>query len=117
MIEKLKYAYKLLNPNRQKLILDYKVELKPQESQPHPLLHDIINRNREVYINFLSEVNDLKHIFHKIKTDKEETNPNEPSWNNGYLPGLDIVSLYTMIQHFEPNKYIEVGSGNSTKVA
>jgi hypothetical protein len=33
------------------------------------------------------------------------------------LPGLDIIGIYTLISEFKPKKYIEIGSGNSTKVA
>ena len=52
-----------------------------------------------------------------IKDSKEEKNENNPSWNNGYLPGLDIIGLYGIIANYKPQKYIEIGSGNSTKVA
>ena len=117
MVDKLKNTYNLLNPNKQKLILDYKVDLRPREQQPHPLLLEIINKNREQYKMILNEINSNKDEFHKIKTFKEEKNPDQPSWNIGFLPGLDIVALYTLIQHFQPTRYIEVGSGNSTKVA
>ncbi|MBL4862619.1 MAG: class I SAM-dependent methyltransferase [Crocinitomicaceae bacterium] len=30
---------------------------------------------------------------------------------------MDIVGIYTLIAELKPNKYIEIGSGNSTKVA
>ena len=33
------------------------------------------------------------------------------------MPGLDMVMLYTIIAQFKPNKYIEIGSGTSTKLA
>lgn len=38
-------------------------------------------------------------------------------WNNGYLPGLDIIILYLMIAEKKPSRFIEVGSGHSTKLA
>lgn len=47
----------------------------------------------------------------------EETNSLNPVYNNSYLPGLDIFGIYTIIAEFKPQTYIEVGSGNSTKVA
>lgn len=40
-----------------------------------------------------------------------------PTYNNGFLPGLDILSIYGMLAEYAPKKYIEIGSGNSTKVA
>jgi hypothetical protein len=52
-----------------------------------------------------------------IKKKDDETDVNEPCWNNDFLPGLDIAALYTMVAEHKPKKYIEVGSGNSTKVA
>ena len=53
----------------------------------------------------------------EIKKAVEEGDPNKPGWNNGMLPGLDIVGIYTMLAMKKPKRYIEVGSGNSTKVA
>jgi predicted O-methyltransferase YrrM len=38
-------------------------------------------------------------------------------YNNGFLPGMDIAMIYTIIRENKPTKYVEVGSGNSTKVA
>lgn len=37
-------------------------------------------------------------------------------WQNNYLPGLDIISLFAMIKKRNPNKIIEIGSGHSTAV-
>lgn len=37
-------------------------------------------------------------------------------WENNYLPGLDIISLYTFVQELNPGKIIEIGSGHSTSV-
>ena len=33
------------------------------------------------------------------------------------MPGLDIIGIYTLLSEYIPKKYIEIGSGNSTKVA
>jgi len=59
----------------------------------------------------------LKNFIWAIKDAKYEIDPSKPAWNNGYLPGLDIVGIYTLLTEFKPKKYIEIGSGNSTKVA
>jgi hypothetical protein len=40
----------------------------------------------------------------------------DPSWINGWLPGLDTASLYAFVRDRNPQTYLEVGSGNSTKV-
>lgn len=120
MATSLKSFVKLLLPKYQKLILDYKIDMKPRYGygqKPHAKLYDLINRNRTVYNDFLKEILTYKNIFHSMKTSVNEKNENEPAWNNGFLPGLDIVTLYTMLAHYKPAKYIEIGSGNSTKVA
>ncbi|MCP6769643.1 hypothetical protein NL529_32825, partial [Klebsiella pneumoniae] len=41
----------------------------------------------------------------------------DPYWNNEYLPGLDIVALYSLLKKINPVNYVEIGSGNSTMVA
>lgn len=56
-------------------------------------------------------------MIQEIRKTGEEKDPIKPSWNNGYLPGLDIVGIYTLLAENKPKKYLEVGSGNSTKVA
>ena len=119
MIHSLKLFLKLLLPRYQKLILDYKVEMKPRYGyglKPHLLLYEIINKNRGIYIQFLKEILLHKEIFKDIKSFDIEKDENQPAWNNGYFPGLDIISLYTMIAFFKPKMFIEIGSGNSTKV-
>ncbi len=40
-----------------------------------------------------------------------------PFLNNGFFPLLDVVVLYGLLASRRPNRYIEVGSGNSTKIA
>ena len=40
-----------------------------------------------------------------------------PRWINGWLPGLDAVSIYGLLATRNPSLYFEVGSGNSTKFA
>lgn len=40
-----------------------------------------------------------------------------PYWVNGYLPGLDAALLYALIAGRSPRRYVEVGSGHSTRFA
>ncbi len=114
----LKTAAKLLLPKYQKLILEYKVDMKPRYGHglaQHPGLLQLIEEVS--YTDFLNQILKNKEVFFTIRQSDKETNENQPAWNNGYLPGLDIMALYTLIGHFKPAHYIEIGSGNSTKVA
>lgn len=52
-----------------------------------------------------------------IPHDSDAARPHEPHWANGWLPALDAVSLYAAVANGRPGRYMEVGSGNSTKFA
>lgn len=100
--------------------MEYKVSPKPRwghGNPAHTLLFDSINANRSLYKSQLESF--LKYIdrIHGIKDSVTETDENNPAWNNGFLPGLDMVGIYGIIAGYKPARYIEIGSGNSTKVA
>lgn len=116
---KIKSAYKYLSPKYQSIQLNYRVDPKQRYhiEKPHQLLYDIIEKNQESYEQLLHSFNSYTTIFQNIKLQKHEVNQDAPVWNNGYLPGLDMVSIYGIIARYKPNHYIEIGSGNSTKIA
>jgi hypothetical protein len=112
--------YRFLSPKFQNLFLEYKVNFKPRYGNglpPHPELYSIINAYRDNYKILLNRILEYKEVFWGIKDSKDENNLENPSWNNGFLSGLDIMGIYTLISEYKPKKYIEIGSGNSTKVA
>ncbi|MBA3665453.1 MAG: class I SAM-dependent methyltransferase [Bacteroidetes bacterium] len=116
----IKNTLKLFLPKYQKLILEYKVDLKPRYGyglKPHKQLYDIVNAQRSNYAQFITSILKYKKIFDQIKPEQKDVDETEPYWNNGFFPGLDVVSLYTFLAEYKPKKYIEIGSGNSTKVA
>jgi len=41
----------------------------------------------------------------------------EPSWSNEFLPWLDAAALYAFLRDRDPARYVEIGSGNSTRFA
>jgi len=116
----LKDIYRFLNPKFKNLYLEYHVDFKPRYGHgrpPHHQLNKIVAANRKEYEENLRLALTFKDNLHQIKQLKAETNSDFPAWNNGFLPGLDIVGIYTMLAKYRPAKYVEVGSGNSTKVA
>lgn len=115
-----KDVFRFISTRFQTIFLDYKVQFKPRYGHgnpPHQELYSIINKNRDEYSSFLSTINNYVPQLSSIKKQSEESDINAPCWNNNFLPGLDIAALYTMIADKKPKRYIEVGSGNSTKVA
>lgn len=116
----IKQIYRFLNPRFQNLFLEYKVNFKPRYGHgqpPHKELYEIINANRNAYRDLLQRALAYKENIWSIRDSSVESDPHKPTWNNGFLPGLDIVGIYTMLAEFKPKNYIEIGSGNSTKVA
>ncbi|MBX2889960.1 MAG: class I SAM-dependent methyltransferase [Saprospiraceae bacterium] len=116
----LKEIYRFLHPRFRTLFLEYRVAFKPRYGHgrpPHRELYEIIQANRAEYVENLRAMLSFKENLQTIKPMAQENNPDNPGWNNGFLPGLDIAGIYTMLAKYRPARYVEVGSGNSTKVA
>ncbi|MGB1315381.1 MAG: class I SAM-dependent methyltransferase [Chitinophagales bacterium] len=116
----IKDLYHFLNPKFQNLFLEYPVDMKPiygHGKPAHKTLNAIISSRDEIYRKHLKSVSKYTDALHNIEEDAKKDDAKKPGWNNGYLPGLDIVAIYTLLGELKPKKYIEVGSGTSTKVA
>lgn len=113
----IKDLYRFLSRNYQNVFLDYPVNMTPRYTdEPHPELNTIVNEKREeiqsLIQSFASYFGDLSEFPLNADPAKSEL----PHWKNDFLPGMDIAVIYGMIAHYKPAKYLEVGSGNSTKV-
>jgi len=98
------------------VFIDYAPELKSRyPNSPHPHLLPIIERHRSRYEEVLIQIlqNMPTDIPYKV-TDDELL---EPSWWNLWLPPLDALVLYGLLVQNNPCRYLEVGSGVSTKFA
>lgn len=116
----LKKIYRSLSRKYQNLYLEYRVDFRPRYGHGKPAhegLYKIIDARRDDYRQNLEKSLRYLSRIQSIKRSKEENNPLEPAWNNGYLPGLDIIGIYTMLAEMKPARYVEIGSGTSTKVA
>jgi hypothetical protein len=101
------------------VLLDFPIKpltLYP-DKHPHQKLFDLIESNKTIYEQFLRNTLKYKDAFQTIIENKLIKNEFDPGWNNGYLPGLDIIMLYSLLSQINPSKYLEIGSGTSTKVA
>lgn len=116
----LRRLYRFLHPRYQTLHLEYPVAMQPRYGHgkpPHKELYQIIDTHRAQYEMLLRKALGYLPQLTEIQDASKVTDPTLPGWNNGYLPGLDIVSIYTLLATYRPAQYIEIGSGNSTKVA
>jgi hypothetical protein len=80
---------------------------------PHPRLLALISRHNATFArrlrSFLEYLEPLKAI------EPRPADPLEPAWINDFLPGLDGVAIYSFLRERRPARYLEIGSGNSTK--
>jgi Methyltransferase domain len=102
------------------IFLDYPVAPKQRwgSSTPHSQLWEILNAGRAEYADLLRCVLNFRACFSRVvERPSRASSPSDPVWINGWMPALDGMSLYTLIATKRPNKFLEVGSGNSTKFA
>jgi hypothetical protein len=79
---------------------------------PHPRLSGLLSNHNSEYLAVLRRFETYAEDLLAIPLD--ETSATEPHWRNGFLFGIDGVSLYGFTRDRAPHRYIEVGSGNST---
>lgn len=116
----LKNLYRFLSPKHQTVFLDYKVKMTPRWGHGKPAnlpLNTIIETGRDRYEELLRSTHAYFENLKTIRRADENSDALAPVYNNGFLPGMDIAMIYSIIRENKPAKYVEVGSGNSTKVA
>ncbi len=100
--------------------LEYPVESSPRYGYgkpAHQKIQAIINRERKRYQGILKKFARYQSFFDNIPLFAMEFNSPEPYWNNEFIPGLDAISIYAFLALNNPDRYFEIGSGNSTKFA
>jgi hypothetical protein len=81
----------------------------------HSGLTEVVGRHEDRYRAALSMV--LGYRDQLLAIPRHAARPTDPSWINGFLPGLDGAAIYSFLRDRRPRRYVEVGSGNSTKFA
>lgn len=99
------------------LILDYPPNFRnvPRYAAPHPRLDARIGAGRRRYAEALDAIARYSGDLEQIEV--HATDASAPAWSNGFLPGLDGAAIYAFIRTLAPSRYIEIGSGSSTKFA
>lgn len=105
--------------NNMEISLDYPINPKARwtTDKPNKALLELIKSNDKLYAKNLHSFLNFKGNFNSIKKNIDTKNLKLPCWSNGFIPGLDAISLYSFIALNNPKMYLEVGSGNSTKFA
>jgi len=116
----LRSLYRFLHPRFQTLFLEYRTAFKPRYvpgQSAHSELMELISQGKPAYQQMLEKALLYQEPILTIKHSQAETDPLQPVWDNKYLPGMDIIMLYTLLATIRPTRYFEIGSGHSTKVA
>jgi hypothetical protein len=112
-----KIIYSINNPKRV-AVLDYPIELKPlytPETKPHQQLFSDISKGNENYNQLLQQSVQYRAAFEQLPLTAAD--PKLPAWQNDFFRSLDTIVLYTILATHKPQRYVEIGSGNSTKLA
>lgn len=83
---------------------------------PHPGLHTLIDAGRDRYAALIDRMADIAEDFAKVPLGGTYDLP-EPFWLNGWFPPLDGMGLTQFLRDANPARFIEIGSGVSTKFA
>jgi hypothetical protein len=74
----------------------------------------MIASGAERYSQTLTSFLSYKGAFSRIPA-QEPADERQPYWSNPWLPSLDAICLSALVTKLNPRRYVEVGSGNSTK--
>jgi hypothetical protein len=102
------------------ILLDYPVRCAHRYGYgkpPHPQLFAMLDAERNEYARRLSGFCSLIDWLKRIP-DEAAPNALEPCWGpQRFFSSLDAVALYGMLFEFRPKRFVEIGSGYSTKFA
>jgi hypothetical protein len=82
----------------------------------HPQITAILNQQREEFLAVLRQLSPCCGLLASIP---QESTPNSltPFWKNDFFESLDAAALVGMLCAKRPARYVEIGSGNSTRFA
>ncbi|WP_337188689.1 class I SAM-dependent methyltransferase [Phenylobacterium sp.] len=83
---------------------------------PHPGLTAILEAGRRRYAAMLEAIGDLASYFGDVAMGGRYE-ADDPFWLNTWFPALDGMALTAMLKAHEPARFVEIGSGVSTKFA
>lgn len=86
-----------------------------QGRSPHPRLTEMFAACEDRFLENLQMIRSYDADL--LVLPPSSTDATGPSLVNNFLPGLDSAALYAFIRSRAPRRYVEIGSGNSTKIA
>jgi hypothetical protein len=107
-------------PSDHHLFVEYPVRAQYRYGYGKPVhrqINAILEDRRGDFEQVLREMATLKPLFDEIHYEPPVGSPAEPFWNSGWLGPRDAAGIMHFMIKNRPTKYIEIGSGMSTKFA
>jgi hypothetical protein len=95
----------------------YRSTIRHGSGRPsHPELEAIIESGRTRYETVIDALGEMKSDFADVAFRRSD-DQREPFWINGWFPPLDAMALTHFLRRDDPVRFVEIGSGLSTKFA
>jgi len=91
-----------------------KLDARPRWSS-HPRISAILESGLPRYEELLRSFEPLLPSLARTPFDADPLQPQAPYWNNVWMPVLDAAALYCLVALRRPQRYVEIGSGHSTR--
>lgn len=95
----------------------YRAEVRYGAGRPaHPELEALIGAGHAGYGKLITALGEMQPDFAQIPLGGSYES-DTPFWLNAWFPPLDGMVLTAMLRAFDPDRFVEIGSGMSTKFA
>ena len=96
----------------------YKYDLKPryEDTKGHPIIRKLLDSSLPKAEKLLDSFRKYEKALSTFPIEAIE-DTSTFYWNNDFFPALDALSLYGFMAERNPRRYLEIGSGFSTKIA
>ena len=118
MLETIKKIFKVLHPKYTTIFVDYADQLGPRygiTQPPFGKMFELLHQHQEKISLRIEAAK--QHIYWLNELSEHANKSFEPYLKNGFMPALDLLMLYTLLVQEQPENYIEIGCGTSTRVA
>jgi hypothetical protein len=85
-------------------------------NRPHAAIRDFLDRGAQRYAETLRSFTAYLEDLGRIPA-RGAAGGTDPYFDNDFLYGIDCVTLYCFLAKLRPRRYVEVGSGHSTRFA
>lgn len=98
------------------ILIAYPGDSSPRWTASLPSLHRVLESDRVQYDRVIDSFAPFRQAIERIPSSAPPDSA-DPSWTSSFFSGIDAFMMYGMLATARPKLYLEIGSGNSTKIA